>query len=71
MSEPKPGDQVVLKSGGPVMTVLDVGRHTGRVWCEWMEGDAPRGHCFPGECLRPALEGELSLYWRERYYPTS
>lgn len=30
------GDRVTLKSGSPRMTVLDVGRDTGQVWCRWM-----------------------------------
>lgn len=32
----KTGDGVYLKSGGPLMTVLDVGATTGMVWCRWM-----------------------------------
>jgi uncharacterized protein YodC (DUF2158 family) len=34
----KPGDRVVLRSGGPGMTVLDVGAFTGHVWCRWPVG---------------------------------
>jgi uncharacterized protein YodC (DUF2158 family) len=30
------GDKAWLRSGGPCMTVLDVGRDTGQVWCRWM-----------------------------------
>lgn len=32
----KTGDRVVFNSGGPSMTVIDTGRHTGQVWCRWM-----------------------------------
>jgi uncharacterized protein YodC (DUF2158 family) len=31
----RPGSIVRLRSGGPRMTVLDVGRYTGVVWCRW------------------------------------
>jgi uncharacterized protein YodC (DUF2158 family) len=34
--EIRAGDRVMLRSGGPWMTVLDVGRDTGHVWCRWM-----------------------------------
>ena len=36
----KPGDVVVLKSGGPKMTVTEVGnnfRGSPKVWCDWLE----------------------------------
>ncbi len=29
------GDKVVLNSGGPVMTVFDIGINTGHLWCKW------------------------------------
>jgi uncharacterized protein YodC (DUF2158 family) len=31
----KAGHRVNLNSGSPWMTVLDVGRDTGMVWCRW------------------------------------
>ena len=36
----KPGDVVILKSGGPKMTVSRVGAVNGKptVWCDWFEG---------------------------------
>jgi uncharacterized protein YodC (DUF2158 family) len=37
-----PGVSVGLRSGGPVMTVLDVGRDTGLVWCLWIGADGAR-----------------------------
>ena len=39
MPQPKPGDKVMLPSGGPGMTVLDVGAHTGYAWCRWIDGN--------------------------------
>ena len=39
MSEFNPGDQVMLKSGGPVMTVESVAG--GTVTCMWFEGKSP------------------------------
>jgi uncharacterized protein YodC (DUF2158 family) len=33
----KAGDLVNLRSGGPYMTVVDVGRETGQVWCRWAD----------------------------------
>lgn len=57
MSQPStafaPGDNVMLSSGGPGMTVLDVGAHTGLVWCRWMgEGGDVREYAFPAQALR-------------------
>ena len=49
-----PGETVRLNSGGPVMTVLDQGRHSGLVWCRWMgEDDAVMEAKFPPEALCP------------------
>jgi uncharacterized protein YodC (DUF2158 family) len=31
----KPGDQVQLKSGGPVMTINSIS--DGEAWCEWFD----------------------------------
>ena len=48
------GDRVTIRSGGPMMTVLDVGRDTGQVWCRWMteDGVAIEG-VFPAQALWP------------------
>jgi uncharacterized protein YodC (DUF2158 family) len=51
----KPGDVVVLKSGGPKMTVDKVGLNmhkTPRVWCEWFEGSAKHTGNFTPESLK-------------------
>ena len=47
-----PGDRVRLESGGPEMTVLDVGRYTGCVVCEWPTADgATHRVAFPPASL--------------------
>ena len=40
MAEIKAGDEVVLKSGGPVMTVETAGQ--GRVSCSWFDAEKRR-----------------------------
>jgi uncharacterized protein YodC (DUF2158 family) len=45
-----PGDVVVIRSGGPVMTVERVGQSNGHeaVFCTWFEkGKQERGHFAP------------------------
>lgn len=39
----RPGDVVTLRSGGPRMTVLDVGRFTDVVWCRWEKWEPVAG----------------------------
>jgi uncharacterized protein YodC (DUF2158 family) len=56
-----PGKLVVLPSGGPGMTVVDVGRHTGLVWCRWIGVDG--SVCereFPAETLRSDPRSHLN-----------
>jgi uncharacterized protein YodC (DUF2158 family) len=53
----KPGDVVVLKSGGPKMTVESVGNAFGgteRVWCVWFEGIKKMDSDFSPESLKHA-----------------
>jgi uncharacterized protein YodC (DUF2158 family) len=48
------GDRVALKSGSPHMTVLDVGRDTGQVWCRWMsEAGTVMEGVFPAPAICP------------------
>lgn len=54
MKEFKPGDRVRLQSGGPLMTVLDVGKHTGTVWCRWPVSNDFRETSFPTEAITSA-----------------
>jgi uncharacterized protein YodC (DUF2158 family) len=49
MNEFKPGDVVVLKSGGPAMTVESIGRSEDgqpRARCTWFEGGKVASHLF-------------------------
>lgn len=54
----KPGDVVALKSGGPKMTVTQVGiaNLTGEptVWCVWFDGVKKLEDTFPPESLKVA-----------------
>ena len=58
--EPKAGDLVALKSGGPTMTVQEVtvgfaiSGFTKDVRCQWFCGDKLAGGVFPVESLKPA-----------------
>lgn len=45
------GDVVVLKSGGPLMTV-DVVNEQGHVRCIWFEGSSVQGALFRAETLK-------------------
>lgn len=56
----KPGDVVMLKSGGPKMTVNDVGPDFGgkpKVWCTWFEGPKKFNDAFEPTSLKPAVIG--------------
>lgn len=45
----KVGDEVQLKSGGPVMTVTNAG--TGSLQCTWFKNDEVKRDAFPAEAL--------------------
>lgn len=49
----KKGDVVKLKSGGPAMTVYDVGNHLGTesAFCTWFENKTKHDDAFPLEIL--------------------
>lgn len=49
------GDVVRLKSGGPDMTVAELGMPEGepRVWCEWFSGTEKRCAPFHPEMVVP------------------
>jgi uncharacterized protein YodC (DUF2158 family) len=51
MAQFKAGDTVKLKSGGPLMTVMQL-QNDGDVWCEWFDkSDKPQGKSFPPHSL--------------------
>jgi len=52
----KPGDVVRLKSGGPVMTITDVGKDSGvpTAWCTWFTGNKQEKRYFPLAAIEPA-----------------
>lgn len=54
-SNAKIGDRVALKSGGPVMTIVALGREIpcAKVECMWFDDDADVQTCeFPVEALK-------------------
>ncbi|MCE5320104.1 MAG: DUF2158 domain-containing protein [Bacteroidales bacterium] len=50
MAEIKVGDRVMLKSGGPVMTVNEINGND--VSCQWFEGSTIKGATFIKEVLK-------------------
>jgi uncharacterized protein YodC (DUF2158 family) len=59
------GDIVKLKSGGPRMTVENLGRDSrsgaSRVTCTWFEGGDVKSHVFPAEALERAGDDTGSM----------
>ena len=51
MAEWKEGDEVMLKSSGPRMTVATI-KSDGMVICEWFDGNTPRSHAFNAAVLK-------------------
>ncbi len=59
MDEIKPGDIVELKSGGPRMTVTDVGKTASGVlsaWCEWFDDSKVQKAVFALQALKRVPE---------------
>jgi uncharacterized protein YodC (DUF2158 family) len=51
----KAGDCVVLKSGGPSMTIKDIGEYSFEkdvALCEWFDGTKIKSHVFKPESLK-------------------
>jgi uncharacterized protein YodC (DUF2158 family) len=60
MDEFKVGDIVMLKSGGPRMTISQVAQDTNeeqRAWCDWFEGNKPHKGDFLVAQLKHIEEG--------------
>jgi uncharacterized protein YodC (DUF2158 family) len=55
MADIKAGDVVVLKSGGPDMTVQKVGEWNGSMtaWCQWFDEKKPQADRFELSSLKP------------------
>ena len=47
----EPGDKVMLRSGGPEMTVIGMTIDGAEVACQWEVGGLHQGNSFPLECL--------------------
>jgi len=45
------GDVVVLKSGGPKMTISALSEQTSLVPCQWFDDKDPRSYAFEKACL--------------------
>lgn len=67
MDQIKAGDVVVLKSGGPKMTVSKIGiaggSDTTSAWCDWFEGTKPQKGVFPLTSLQVFEEGRGPRAW--------
>lgn len=63
MADFKVGDSVILKSGGPTMTVLDTSvGSTDWVSCRWFDGKKFHTELFPPDALRLADESDNGVY---------
>jgi uncharacterized protein YodC (DUF2158 family) len=47
----KIGDTVILKSGGPAMTVTAIDNEGLVVWCTWFDGNDEKQESFPVDAL--------------------
>jgi uncharacterized protein YodC (DUF2158 family) len=56
------GDTVVLKSGGPILTIIEVGgAPTDWVTCSWYEGKKFNTQPFPPAALRLADDSDTEI----------
>jgi uncharacterized protein YodC (DUF2158 family) len=58
MSVFKPGDVVMLKSGGPKMTVDQL--DGAKVWCDWFDGSKKFSDLFPSTSLEQSKQAKPS-----------
>ena len=61
----KRGDLVVLKSGGPVMTVSGV-NNVGGISTLWFLSGETRAATIPDDCLRTATDDDLKVQAKGR-----
>jgi uncharacterized protein YodC (DUF2158 family) len=63
------GQTVRLKSGGPKMTVTNIGESLGRqmVWCVWFDGSRRHEDTFPPDALEPFNRSSDYLFTSERF----
>jgi uncharacterized protein YodC (DUF2158 family) len=52
----KEGDIVMLKSGGPKMTVSSTGEHG--IWCHWFSGTKAQKERFAAESLQRVTDDQ-------------
>lgn len=64
--EIKIGDTVVLLCGGSPMKVIDIGRETGGIFCEWDMGDDEIGNHVYHPALLKVVAPELALFAKSR-----
>jgi uncharacterized protein YodC (DUF2158 family) len=63
MSNWKIGQAVILKSGGPTMTVARQSPHGDELWvCTWWSGGKPHQRTFHAAMLRPASVAFLPAF---------
>ncbi|MDJ0513645.1 MAG: DUF2158 domain-containing protein [Methyloceanibacter sp.] len=55
------GDTVVLKSGGPAMTVTAIDNEGLVVWCTWFDGNDEKQESFPADALEAYSEKGSTL----------
>ena len=67
MSELKKGDEVMLKSGGPIMTIQNIGSYTmphgieNGALCVWFDGNKPMEKVFDVATLEVSSVDESYL----------
>ena len=69
MSDFQPGDVVQLRSGGPLMTVHNLGLGHADVHCAWVHGAQPGNGAFPAVVLRkvpPSKDEACAEYDRNK-----
>lgn len=58
MDQIKKGDVVQMKSGGPLMTVTNIGGNGDSAYCEWFDATNPKAKSFDLCALKLASESK-------------